>query len=236
MSHHVRTVVRMPSGSESNPGSRRGAHGMERPEWYRPEPGTVENLPTPGAMWDHYRWVPTLDGEPIRRHDRSRGSLENRKDAWAAAIKELGLRAGLAVEIQLGSQSGCIPDEWSSIVETVAEAREAILRHVLAEAQDHDGEPGTRGPGGRRATWEDLAEYEDSRRYDPNNPEAGMRCSYSLSETEWMEGVGGILWPVTDHRWATAPPEVWDHPADQPAGLDNGDDPDNHPEDDSDPG
>ena len=197
LSHRLRTVVGMSSDVESSD------HETD-----------IENLPTPGAMrWGH-DWVPTLDGERIPiRHPYW---FASREDAWAEAIKWVKLRAGLAFEIQLGSQTGCIPDEWSLIVETVAEAREAILRHVLTKQQDDEGGPGTRGHGRLGATWEDLVEYEDGRRYDPGNLKAGMSCSYSLSETGWVEGVGGVRWPVSDYRWAVAPPEVWDHPTDQP--------------------
>ena len=198
------------------------------------EEADIENLPTPGAMRWGYSWRPTLDGEPIPIHDPS--WFESREEAWAEAIKRVKLRASLAIEIELGRLSGCLIDEWTVIVETVTEAREVILRHVVPSVEGQKRGPGTQGPESRSdPTWEDLAEYEDGRRYDPGNPEAGMRCSYSLSETEWMEGVGGILWPVSDHRWATAPPEVWDHSADQPVGLDNDADPgDNGLESDSD--
>ena len=194
----------------------------------------IDNLPTPGAMRWGYCWKPTLDGEQIPiRHPRE---FESREEAWAEAIKWVKLRAGLAIEVELGTASGCLIDEWTVIVETVAEARQIILSHVLPDAQSPEHEAETRGPESRQhRTWEDLTEYEDSRRYDPGNREAGMHCSYSLSETEWMQGVGGMLWPVSDHRWAKAPPEVWDHPADQPIGLEDDADPgDNGLESDSD--
>ncbi len=187
----------------------------------------ISNLPTPGAMrWGH-DWVPTLDGERVPiRHPYW---FERREEAWAEAIKWVKLRAGLAIEVELGSASGCLVDEWTVIVETVAEARQVILSHVLPDMKGPEHGSETHGPASRpHRSWEDLTGHEDSRRYDPGNPAAGMCCSYSLSETEWMEGVGGIRWPVTDHRWATGPPEIWDHPADQPVGLDSDDDRDDY--------
>ena len=186
----------------------------------------VERLPRPGAVQLHFfEWVPTLDGEPIGE-GYSQSHYRSREQALVEAIKWVKHRAGLAFEIELGSASGCVLAEWTVLVESVAEAREAILRHAMPAAEDHEREYGTQRPESRRdPTWEDLAEYEHSRRYDPDNPGAGMRCSYAMSEVEMVEGVGGMLWPVSHHVWATAPPEVWDHPADQPAGLDNDDDP-----------
>ena len=193
----------------------------------------VERLPRPGAAQLHYLdWVPTLDGEPIGE-GYSHSHYRSREQALVEAIKWVKHRAGLAFEIELGRASGCVLSEWTVLVESVAEARDVILRHAMPDAEGRDRESGTQGPGSRREpTWEDLAEHEDIRRYDPNNPGAGMRCSYSRSEVEMVEGVGGMLWPVSDHAWATAPPEVWDHPADQPAGLDNGNNNGNNPDDD----
>lgn len=186
-------------------------------------------LPTPGAVqyWEH-EWVPTLDREPILRSHSEDLRFQTREAAWAEAIKLVKHRAGLAIEMRLGSASGCLLDEWTVIVETVAEAREAIVRHVLSNLQGHEGGSGTGGPGRRSSPgWEDLAEYERGRHYDPGSPEDGLRCWYSRSEVEWVEGVGGTRWPVSHDIWAIGPPEVWDHPADQPAGLDNDDDRDN---------
>ncbi|MCY4422681.1 MAG: hypothetical protein OXC06_06375, partial [Acidimicrobiaceae bacterium] len=66
---------------------------------------------------------------------------------------------------------------------------------------------------------------ETSRRYDPADPEAGMTCSYLLYEKGPLGVVGGGAWTYSVEVWATGPPEVWDHPADQPAGLDSTDNP-----------
>ena len=139
-----------------------------------------------------------------------------------------GIETGL--ELKLASMSGCVMlEDHPFIVETVAEARAAILRHALDTLGHHAHAP-QRGEHLRlnvRAggpTWEDLAECEEGRRYDPSNPEDGMKCSYLLYRQGGLEGVGGVMWTYSVTIWATAPPEVWDHPADQPAGLDIDDD------------
>ena len=73
-------------------------------------------------------------------------------------------------------------------------------------------------------TWDDLAKCETGRRYDPANPEAGMTCTYFLYGQGGIEGVGGVIWTYEVWVWATAPPEVWDHPSDQlvATGIDTG--------------
>ncbi len=128
-------------------------------------------------------------------------------------------------ELKLGSLTGCMMLEDNPFtVGTVAEARSAILKFAM-EALDHHGHnPEKREylrlnvrPGG--PTWEDLAECEEGRRYDPADPETGMTCSYLLYCQGGLEGVGNVMWTYGVTIWATAPPEVWDHPADQPAGL-----------------
>lgn len=76
-----------------------------------------------------------------------------------------------------------------------------------------------------RSAWKSLLECETSRRYDPSDPEAGMTCSYLLYEHEGLGAVGGGTMPCSVELWATAPPEVWDHPADKrPIGPDSDDD------------
>ena len=47
-----------------------------------------------------------------------------------------------------------------------------------------------------------------------------MTCSYLLYRQGGLEGVGGVMWTYGVTIWATAPPEVWNHPTNQPAGLD----------------
>ena len=116
------------------------------------------------------------------------------------------------------------------IVETVAEAREAILRYAMDvvghEAHDPDEREYLRlnvragGP-----TWEDLAECKEDEHYDPADPDAGMTCSYLLYSQGAIPGVGGLMRNYSVSIRATAPPEVWDHPTDQPCGLDTDDDP-----------
>ncbi len=127
------------------------------------------------------------------------------------------------LELKLGSLTGCMMLEGHPFtVGTVAEARSAILQFAMDELGHHAHNPEKREflrlnvrPGG--ATWEDLAECEEGRRYDPSKPEAGMQCSYFLYRQGGLEGVGGVMWAYSVTIWATASPAVWDHPADQPA-------------------
>ena len=129
-------------------------------------------------------------------------------------------------ELTLGSWRGCLMlDELPAVVETVAEARSAILRYAMDMLGHHAHEPEEReylrlNVGADGPTWEDLAECEEGRRYDPSKPEDGMKCSYFLYSQGGIEGVGGVMWNYSVTIWATAPPEVWDHPTDQPVGLD----------------
>ena len=186
----------------------------------------VENLPTPGAVleWGHY-WLPTLDGKPIPV--RAPYPYRSREEAWAEAIKWVKHRAGLAFEVRIDSRAGCVlSGDIPVIVETVAEAREVIVRYAQGsvggrqrepEQQEHLRFRTRRG----RSTWKSLLKCETSRRYDPADPEASMTCSYLLYEEGGLGVVGGGVWTYSVEIWATAPPAVWDHPADQPAGLDN---------------
>lgn len=190
----------------------------------------VERLSRPGAVQLYYhRWVPTLDGEPIHRNYLSDG-YPTREQALAEAIKRVKHEAGLAFEVMIGSRSGCcMIGEIPVIVETVAEAREVIVRHAKGNGGESRREPDDgenfyfRTRRGRSA-WKSLLECETSRRYDPSDPEAGMTCSYLLYERGPLGVVGGGAWTYSVEIWATGPPSIWDHPADQPIGLDNGDD------------
>ena len=189
--------------------------------------GTVtgDDLPTPGAVqeWGD-RWIPTLDGEPIR--DIGWSGFESREEAWAEAIRWVKHRAGLAMQVRLGAGAGCVIEgDRIAVVETVAEARRAILRHAIAtlggKGQDSGDRQYLRLGGGRTGpTWNDLARCETNRRYDPDDPDAGMTCRYLLYEQGDLDGVGGVIWTFAVSIWAAAPPEVWDHPADKPCGLD----------------
>lgn len=191
----------------------------------------VESLPRPGAVQlYHLDWVPTLDGEPVGDDYRWHG-YRWREDALAEAIKRVKHQAGLAFEVRIEGRSGCcLIGEPPVIVETVAEAREVIVRHAKANR-----DPSRRGPDDRehhhfetrrgRPGWKSLLECETSHRYDPDDPEAGMTCSYLLYEHGSLGVVGGGTWPYSVELWATAPPKVWDHPADQPVGLDSDDNP-----------
>ncbi|MXW95985.1 MAG: hypothetical protein F4110_13065 [Acidimicrobiaceae bacterium] len=141
---------------------------------------------------------------------------------------------GTGFEVRLGDMRGCVLIENAAtvVVETVAEAREAILSYATDALGHHAHDPERREhlrlnvrPGG--PTWEDLAECEKGRRYDPADPETGMTCSYLLYLQGGLEGVGGVMWTYGVTIRATAPPRVWNHPADQPAGLERPDDRDN---------
>ena len=135
----------------------------------------------------------------------------------------MGTNIDTRFEIRLGGLRGCVMyDDLPREVDSVAEAREAILAHAMGALGHHAHDPDKReylfltvGPGG--PTWDDLAECEEGRRYDPGKPEDGMKCSYFLYRQGGLEGVGGVMWTYGVTIWATAPPEVWDHPADQPA-------------------
>ena len=150
-------------------------------------------------------------------------------------------RAGLAFEVRIDSRAGCVlSGDIPVIVETVAEAREVIVRDAQGSVGGRQREPEQREhlrfkTRRGRSAWKSLLECETSRRYDPADPEAGMTCSYLLYEEGGLGVVGGGVWTYSVEIWATAPPAVWDHPADQPAGLDNADAMDDDVEDDSDP-
>ncbi len=195
-----------------------------------PHVTAVENLPRPGAVQLYsLEWVPTLDGEPIGGpHPLS--YFRSREQALAEAIRNVKHRAGLAFEVKIDSRAGCcLSGEIPVIVETVAEAREVIVGYAKGSVGGRQREPEQqehlqfRTRRGRSA-WKSLAECETSRCYDPTDPEAGMTCSYLLYDEGGLEGVGGVMWTYSVAIWVTAPPAVWDHPADQPAGLDTDED------------
>ena len=222
MSYPVRTVTNMATDYEA------GRHVT-----------AVERLPRPGAVQlYHMEWVPTLDGEPFE------GSFlpyrfRTREEALAEAIKQVKHRAGLAIEITIESRAGCVlGGDPPVIVETVAEARKAIVNHARGliggrqpDKREYLRLRTTRG----RSAWKSLLECETGRRYDPADPDAGMTCSYLLYEEGNLEGVGGLMWTYGVEIWVTGPPSIWDHPADQPVGLDSIDDRDNDLKPDSDP-
>ena len=132
-------------------------------------------------------------------------------------------------ELKLGSLTGCVMlEDHPFHVETVAEARSAILRYAMDALGHHAHDPERREylrlnmPAGG-PTWDDLLECEEGRRYDPADSDTGMTCSYYLYGQGGLEGIGGVMWTYGVTIRATAPPEVWDHPTDQPAGLDDDD-------------
>ena len=200
----------------------------------------VEKLPRPGAMQLHFlEWVPTLDGEPISE-PYPPSYYRSREQALAEAIKRVKHRAGLAFEVTIGSRAGCcLSGDIPVIVETVAEAREVIVGYARGDLSGYTRDPEQRDhlrfkTRRGRSAWKSLAECETSRRYDPTAPEAGMTCAYLLYEEGGLGVVGGGAWTYSVELWATAPPAVWDHPADQPAGLDNDHDLGNDSKSDSD--
>ena len=162
MSHPVRTVVDMASDFAEGP--------------YVTD---CVNLPRPGAVQlYHLEWVPTLDGEPIDEGYRWH-RFRSRERALAEAIKWVKHRAGLAIEVTIGSRAGCcLSGDIPVIVETVAEARKAIVSYARgelsgytrdAQQREHLRFKTRRG----RSTWKSLLECETSRRYDPADAAAG---------------------------------------------------------------
>ena len=198
------------------------------------------NLPRPGAVQlYHLEWVPTLDGEPIDEGYRWH-RFRSRERALAEAIKWVKHRAGLAIEVTIGSRAGCcLSGDIPVIVETVAEARKAIVSYARGELSGYTRDPKQREhlrfrTRRGRSTWKSLLECETSRRYDPADAAAGMTCTYLLYEEGGLGVVGGGAWTYSVEVWVTAPPEVWDHAADQPCGLDIDDNLDNDSKPDSD--
>ena len=193
----------------------------------------VERLSRPGAVQLYYhRWVPTLDGEPIDGNYLSYG-YPTREQALAEAIKRVKYEAGLAFTVEIDVRSGCVlSGAMPVIVETVAEARKVIVRHAKENGGPSRREPDDSDDQERhyfrtrrgRSAWRSLLECETSRRYDPAAPEAGMTCSYLLYEKGPLSVVGGGAWIYSVEIWATGPPAIWDHPTNQPIGLDNTDD------------
>ena len=190
----------------------------------------VENLPRPGAVQLYFlEWVPTLDGEPIGA-PYPLSCYRSREQALAEAIKWVKHGAGLAFEVTIGSRAGCcLSGDTPVIVETVAEARGVIVSYAKGELSGYTRDPEQREhrhftTRRGRSAWKSLAECETSRRFDPTDPEAGMTCSYLLYDEGGLEGVGGVMWTYSVAILVTAPPAVWDHPADQPAGLDTDED------------
>ncbi|MYD04949.1 MAG: hypothetical protein F4X21_08530 [Acidimicrobiia bacterium] len=182
---------------------------------------TLENLPTPGAERTEEGYRPTLDGQPLSTYSPV---FNTRKEAWAEAIRWVKHRAGLAYTVEIESQTGCLIEAAVPvIVETVDEARRLILDYAV-QAVDHKNPPDSRhkmrlkgweeGPD-----WDDLNRCIDYRRYDPDRPDKGMRCSYELYVDGPLGGVGGLLWTYYVGITAVSSPEIWDHPLDQPCGL-----------------
>ena len=138
------------------------------------------------------------------------------------------------LELKLGMWTGCTV--WGDLpftVDTVVKARAVILQYAMEALGHHAHDPEKRehlrlNVGADGPTWDDLAECEEARRYDPSRPEDGMKCSYFLYRQGGLAGVGGVMWTYSVTIWATARPEVWNHPTAQPAGLDRDDGRDNN--------
>ena len=136
-------------------------------------------------------------------------------------------RAGLAIEITIDTRTGCVVSgDLPIIAETVTEARKVIASYAKGLIGDRQREPDKQAflrfrTSRGRSAWKSLLECETHRRYDPADPGAPMTCSYLLYEEGNLEGVGGIMWTYGVEISVTGPPEVWDHPADQPVGLDD---------------
>lgn len=79
-------------------------------------------------------------------------------------------------------------------------------------------------PRGGDRGWDDLVRCESYRCYDPSVPEEGMQVSYTLYEEGGLSGVGGVMWTYGVYLTVNGSPEIWDHPAHVPCGLDLFDD------------
>ncbi len=133
-------------------------------------------------------------------------------------------------EISLMHQQGCMGmGEPPVVVTSVSEARKEIVRFVTEKADEirSKEESGYRTRDrvvvGPDLPWESLSEIENSRHYDPSEPECDMTVYYLLEFHPGLEGVGGIMWPYVNQVEVTGPPEVWDHPPDQPCGMHDAD-------------
>ena len=211
MSHRLRTVAHMASEFES---SRYVT--------------AVESLPRPGAVQLYYfEWVPTLDGEPI--DDDRYLRFRTREEALAESIRRVKHLARLTIALTIGGRAGCCEDgDIPVFAETITEARKAIVSYAKGSlsgyTRDPEQEEHLRFKTRRgRPAWKSLLECETSRHYDPDDPESGMSCSYLLYETGPLGIVGGGAWIYSVEIWATGPPAIWDHPTNQPIGLDNDD-------------
>ncbi len=115
-----------------------------------------------------------------------------------------------------------------TFVRSVDQARRTLVRtarEVLEERKPEDPDPEFfRFPRGVDSGWEDLVRCESYRYYDPSVPDKGMEVSYALYEEGGLSGVGGMIWTYGVYMAVTGPPEVWDHPAHLPCGLDLDDD------------
>lgn len=206
-----------------------------------PHVTAVERLPRPGAVQlRHTAWLPTLDGEQFEGNFLWYG-FRTREEALAEAIKHVKHRAGLAMEVRIDSRSGClVSGDRPIIAETVTEARQLIVARAKGMVGGQQGDP-AKQPYVRfrtapdRSAWESLLECETYRHYDPADPDAGMSCCYLLYEEGNLSGVGGVIWTHVVAIGLTAPPEVWDHPADKPIGVDSLHDPDDDVGIDTDP-
>ena len=131
----------------------------------------------------------------------------------------------LAVE----SQGGCLVySEPRVFVRSVEEARHTLVRiagDVLEERKPARPDPElVLFPPGSDRGWEDLVRCESYRCYDPSAPDQGMEVSYTLYEQGGLSGVGGMMWTYGVYLTVRGSPELWDHPADVPCGLDLHDD------------
>ena len=193
----------------------------------------VEKLPRPGAVQLNFlEWAPTLDGKPISEPS-SPSYYRSREQALSEAIKRVKHRAGLAFEVTIGSRAGCcLSGDIPVIVETVAEAREVIVGYARGDLSGYTRDPEQRDhlhfkTRRGRSKWKSLTEWRDEPPLRPGRPRSGHDLLLPALRGGWSRSRRRCAWTYSVEIWATAPPAVWDHPADQPIGLDNPDDPDN---------
>lgn len=134
-------------------------------------------------------------------------------------------RAGSGLWLKIQSQGGCLVDVGPAVfVRSVEEARRTLVRtarEVLEERKPKDPDPEFfLFPRGVDSGWDEFVRCESYRCYDPRVPDKGMEVSYTLYEEGGLSGVGGMIWTYGVYLTVTGPPEIWDHPAHLPCGVD----------------
>lgn len=132
--------------------------------------------------------------------------------------------AGSGLWLAIQSQGGCLVySRPPAFVRSVDQARRTLVRIAREELEEQkpaspDPEYFLLPPGS--TSWDELVRCESYRCYDPSVPDKGMEVSYALYEQGGLSGVGGLMWTYGVYLTVNGSPEIWDHPADVPCGLD----------------